>query len=231
MPVATSTSQSRAAAVTDSNWAAMTSAALSGMDGGGTLRVSSRAEGPTGTIGTPIPASRRAKCSSGGAHTTACAPNSRSRNVSPASGSTSPCDPYVDNNTRAGQVTLFGRLRFRALILRHRRGLGRKPPGGLYLEHGREEALLALFHVGARADSRRRARRGRRGGHADGGQGSSWGPVPLSGRRSSCGRRPGRSGRSAPAPGTAAARGPRARRASPLRSCRRTGCRGRCGSR
>jgi len=55
---------------------------------------------PAGTSGTPTPASRSANFSSGGAHTRTSAPSARNRTASPSSGSTSPRDPIVDNNTR-----------------------------------------------------------------------------------------------------------------------------------
>jgi len=61
---------------------------------------------PAGTSGTPTPANRRNRrvlwmnFSSGGAHTRTSAPSARNRTASPSSGSTSPRDPIVDNNTR-----------------------------------------------------------------------------------------------------------------------------------
>src|SRR4051812_37719201 len=98
-PVATNASHPSAAAVTASNWLAINSAARRGRDdGGGAAVVSALADWPTGTIGTPTPANRCAKSSSGGAHTTTSAPSARNRTASPTSGSTSPRDPYVDNN-------------------------------------------------------------------------------------------------------------------------------------
>ena len=63
-----------------------------------TWRTISRTEWPAGTSGTPTRASRSAK--SGGAHTRTSAPSARSAPASPTIGSTSPRDPYVDNNTR-----------------------------------------------------------------------------------------------------------------------------------
>jgi len=57
---------------------------------------------PTGTSGTPTSASSSAK--SGGAHTRTFAPSARNRTASPTSGSTSPRDPCVDNNTRISRL-------------------------------------------------------------------------------------------------------------------------------
>jgi hypothetical protein len=63
------------AAATTSNCVAISSEAYRGSeDGGGAAGVSSRADRPTGTSGTPIPASRSAKSSSGGAHVRAAVP-------------------------------------------------------------------------------------------------------------------------------------------------------------
>lgn len=93
-PVATNASQPSAAAVSASNWLAINSAARSGRDdGGGAPSVSVRADGPIGTSGTPTPASRCAKSSSGGAHTRTSAPRIRNCAARPTSGSTSPRDP------------------------------------------------------------------------------------------------------------------------------------------
>ncbi|GAA1176470.1 hypothetical protein GCM10009654_37070 [Streptomyces hebeiensis] len=64
--------------------------------------MSERADSPTGTSGTPTPASDSAHSSSGGAHTRTSAPSRRNRAASATSGSTSPREPYVDNNTRIG---------------------------------------------------------------------------------------------------------------------------------
>lgn len=101
IPVATSTSHPSAAAVTASNCPAITSAARCGRpDAGGASFVHARADRLTGTSGTPTPPKRCAKSSSGGAHTRTSAPSSRNPTASPTSGSTSPRDPYVDNNTR-----------------------------------------------------------------------------------------------------------------------------------
>ena len=105
MPVATIASHPSAAAGTASNWPAINSAARRGRaDADGAAVVSARADGPTGTSGTPTPASRSAKSSSGGAHTRTSAPSSRNCTASPTSGSTSPRDPYVDNNTRTSRL-------------------------------------------------------------------------------------------------------------------------------
>jgi hypothetical protein len=99
MPVATTASHPRAASTITSNWAAITSAARSGMDdAAGAALVSARANRPIGTSGTPKPASNSAK--SGGAHTSTSAPRARNSSASASIGSTSPRDPYVDNKTR-----------------------------------------------------------------------------------------------------------------------------------
>src|ERR687897_2360187 len=92
-PVATSASHPSAAAATVSNRAATNSAARRGRsaaDGGVAPVTSGRTGWPPGTSGAPTRASSSAK--SGGAHTRTSAP-------SPPIGSTSPRDPYVDNNT------------------------------------------------------------------------------------------------------------------------------------
>src|SRR5207249_4771186 len=87
-----------------------------------------RTVGPSGTRGTPARASSAANSSSGGAHTRACAPSSRSRTASPASGSTSPRDPHVDNNTRISGSPVFPGLGFQPASLRYEPGLAASPP-------------------------------------------------------------------------------------------------------
>ncbi len=94
IPVATSTSHPSAAEATASNCPAITSAARRGRaSAGGAAFVHTRADSLTPTTGTPTSPNRRAKSSSGGAHTRTSAPASRSRTASPTSGSTSPRDP------------------------------------------------------------------------------------------------------------------------------------------
>src|SRR5215213_2355332 len=88
-PVATSASHPSATAATVSNCAATNSAARRGRsaaDGGVAPVTSGRTGWPTGTSGTPTRAS-------------SSAPSARNRTASPTIGSTSPRDPYVDNNT------------------------------------------------------------------------------------------------------------------------------------
>ncbi|MDT7747391.1 MAG: hypothetical protein QOD96_1053 [Pseudonocardiales bacterium] len=129
MPVTTIASHPRAARVTASNWLAITSVAYRGMDdGGGAAAVSALADGPTGTIGTPTPASRSAK--SGGAHTRTWAPSSRNRTARATTGSTSPRLPYVDNNTRTQRLP-FPQVLASARNSAARPGACRKPPGAL----------------------------------------------------------------------------------------------------
>ena len=100
MPVASSRSQPSAAAATVSYCAAMNSATRrvrsSGVDG----RSHDRHGWTNGTSGTPTPASSSLNSSSGGAHTRTSASSARSCTASATIGSTSPRDPYVDNNTR-----------------------------------------------------------------------------------------------------------------------------------
>src|SRR5450759_2321091 len=132
-PVATSASHPSAAAASVSNRAATNSAAsrnASAADGGGTPVTSARTDGPNGTSGTLTPASSTANSSSGGAHTRTSAPSSRNRTASPASGSTSPRDPYVDNNTRTSRISHFRRFWPRPTTLRHDPGLAASPPVG-----------------------------------------------------------------------------------------------------
>ena len=100
-PVATSASHPPAAAASVPNCAAINSAARRGTsaaDGGVAPCTSGRTGGPTGTSGTPTPASRSAQ--SGGAHTRTSAPGARNRTASPTSGSTPPCESYVESNIR-----------------------------------------------------------------------------------------------------------------------------------
>jgi hypothetical protein len=101
-PAATSTSHPSAAEATASACPAITPAARSAADGGifpvNTWRTISRTDWPAGTSGTPTRASRSEK--SGGAHTRTSTPSARSAPANPTIGSTSPRDPYVDNNTR-----------------------------------------------------------------------------------------------------------------------------------
>jgi hypothetical protein len=52
---------------------------------------------PTGTSGTPTPASSSAKY--GSAHTGISAPSARNPTANPTIGSTSPCASYGDNDT------------------------------------------------------------------------------------------------------------------------------------
>ena len=143
-PVATSASHPSAVAVTASNWLAINSAACRGRfadDGGGAPVVSARADWPKGTIGTPMPASRCAKSSSGGAHTRTSAPSTRNRAASPTSGSTSPRDPYVDNNTRTSRFP-FPQVLASAGDSAALPGSCRKSPSALYVESGRELGTL-----------------------------------------------------------------------------------------
>ena len=100
--VATSASHPLAAAAIVSNCAAINAAARRGRSaaGGVALVTIGRTGWPVATSGTPTPASRAANSSSGGAHTRTCAPSARNRTASPTSGSTSPREPVVDNNTR-----------------------------------------------------------------------------------------------------------------------------------
>jgi hypothetical protein len=112
-----------------SNWPAISSAARRGRspdDGGVAAVVSSRADRPTGTSGTPTPASRAANSSSGGAHTSTSAPCSRNRTASATIGSTSPRDPYVDSNARISHPH-FRRFQPRRTIVRHDPGLAASP--------------------------------------------------------------------------------------------------------
>ena len=81
---------------------------------------------PTGTSGTPTPASRSANSSSGGAHTRTCAPSARNRTASPTIGSTSPREPYVDNNTRISRLP-FPQVLASASDCAARSGSCRKP--------------------------------------------------------------------------------------------------------
>src|SRR5215217_5152359 len=99
-PVATSASHPSATAATVSNCAATNSVARRGRsaaDAGVASYTIGRTGWPTGCSGTPTRASSSAK--SGGAHTRISAPSAPNRTASPTIGSTSPCDPYVDNNT------------------------------------------------------------------------------------------------------------------------------------
>jgi hypothetical protein len=104
MPVASSTSHPSAARATVSYCASMYSATRrvrsSAVDG----RTHERHGRPNGTSGTPTPASSSTNSSSGGAHTRTSAPSARSCTASPTIGSTSPRDPYVDNNTRISRL-------------------------------------------------------------------------------------------------------------------------------
>jgi hypothetical protein len=116
-PVASSASHPSAAALSVSNRAATSSGASRNASlavGGFVPATTERTDGPSGTSGTPTRASSAANSSSGGAHTRASAPSSRNPTASPASGSTSPRDPHVVNNTRTSrppllQVLAFGR--------------------------------------------------------------------------------------------------------------------------
>src|SRR5690606_21700487 len=64
----------------------------------------SRTDRPSGTASAPTAVSRRARSSSGGAHTRVSAPSLRSSSASPATGSTSPRDPYVVISTRISSL-------------------------------------------------------------------------------------------------------------------------------
>lgn len=66
--------------------------------------------------------------SCGGAHTRASAPSARNRTASPTSGSTSPREPYVADNTRTSWISHFRRFWPRPTILRHDPGLAARPP-------------------------------------------------------------------------------------------------------
>ena len=100
MPVARSTSHPWAATATVSYWAAMNSATRRVRSSAADGRTHERHGWPNGTSGTPTPVSSSANSSSGGAQTRGSAPSARNCTASPTSGSTSPRDPYVDNNTR-----------------------------------------------------------------------------------------------------------------------------------
>ncbi len=121
MAVATSTSHPSAAATSVSYHPAITSARRgfrsSAVDG--SIRSHERSGRPNGTSGMPTRASISANSSSGGAHTRASAPSARSCTASATIGSTSPRDPYVDNNTRTSRPP-FPRALASAGILRHR---------------------------------------------------------------------------------------------------------------
>jgi hypothetical protein len=93
---------------------------------------------PSGTSGTSTRASRLANSSSGGAHTRACAPSPRNATASPASGSTSPRDPHVVNNTRTSQLPISVGSGFRPVIPRHDPGLAASLPVRYTLKWGRE---------------------------------------------------------------------------------------------
>ena len=69
-------------------------------------RIHDRHGRPNGTIGTPAAASSATNSSSGGAQTRTCAPSARSCTATATIGSTSPRDPYVDNNTRTSWLPI-----------------------------------------------------------------------------------------------------------------------------
>ncbi len=76
----------------------------------------------------------------GGAHIRTSAPSSCNRTARPNSGSTSPRDPHVDNNTRISRPP-FPQVLASASDSAARPGSCRKPPGALYIESGRELLL------------------------------------------------------------------------------------------
>src|SRR6185437_13925680 len=89
-----------------------------------TWRTISRTDWPVGTSVTPTRASRSAK--SGGAHTRTSVPIARSAPANPTIGSTSPRDPYVDNNTRTCRPH-SRRFWVQPAIMRHDPGLAASP--------------------------------------------------------------------------------------------------------
>src|SRR5579885_2801867 len=131
----TSASHPSAAAATVSNCAAINSAARRGTPaaGGGVAPVTSGRIGwPSGTSGTPTPASRSATSSSGGAHTRTSAPRARHHAASPTTGSTHPRDPDTDTNTRIRfslVLSLVRRFWPVPVIIRLDPGLAASPPG------------------------------------------------------------------------------------------------------
>ncbi len=138
MPVATSASHPPAAAATASNCAATNSAARRGRSAAGRGVAAVRPDQlglRTGTSGTPTSGSRSAQ--SCGAHTRTSAPSARNRTASPTSGSTSPRDPCVDNNTRTSRLP-FPQVLASAGDSTARPGSCRKSPGALYVESGGE---------------------------------------------------------------------------------------------
>ena len=158
-PVATSASHPSAAAASASNCAATNSAARRGSPA---RRRRPRARAPArAPTGRAAPAARRhrasssANSSSGGAHTRTSAPSSRNCTASPTSGSTSPRDPYVDNNTRI-RDSPFPQVLASAGDSAARPGSCRKPPGALYVESGREWELLP-FALSSAVDGQHRS--------------------------------------------------------------------------
>jgi hypothetical protein len=152
-PVATSASHPSAAAAIVSNCVATNSAARRGAsaaDGGVAPVTIGRTGRPTDTSGTLTPASSSTNTLSGGAHTRTSAPSARNRTASPTSGSTSPRDPYVDNNTRMSRL-LFLQVLALAGDSAARPGSCRKSPGALYVESGKE---WTPFHLSSAVDAR-----------------------------------------------------------------------------
>src|SRR5512143_606210 len=145
MPVATSASHPSAAAAAGSNCPASsdTRREASAAADGHTIEPIG---GPSGISGTPIPASSSANSLSGGAHIHTSAPSSRNCTASPTSGSTSPRDPYVDNNIHISQLSHFRRFWPQPAILRYDPGLAASPPVRYTL---RVEESEPLFPCGA----------------------------------------------------------------------------------
>src|SRR5262249_49009529 len=83
------------------------------------------------------------------AHTTTSAPSSRSCTANPSSGSTSPRDPYVDNNTRISRLP-FPQVLISVGDFAAQRGSCRKPPSAIYVEVGRSGSPSFCRPVGCR---------------------------------------------------------------------------------
>ena len=126
-PVATSASHPSAAAASVPNCAATNSATRRDESAADDGRTMERIGRPSGTSGTSARPSSSPNSLSGGAHTRTSAPRARNRTASPAIGSTSPRDPYVDNSTRTSRLH-FRSFRPRPAIMRHDPGLAASPP-------------------------------------------------------------------------------------------------------